>query len=281
MESLGLPSVVSTFGNFKNGLVLVGGPTGSGKSTTLASLIDYINRTSARHVVTLEDPIEAVHLSQRSLVNQREKGTHTSSFASALRATLRQDPDVILVGELRDHETISFAVSAAETGHLVLGTVHTVSADASMDRIINSFPTAQQPQVRTMLAETLRAVVCQHLIRKKDKQGRVLAVEVMINNEATANLIRKGKTYQISSIIAQSRELGMQTMDNDILRLVRAGIVAEEEGYAKALDKKAFEAGLGVASKAEVQAPRAAPGPVPHSGVMPTAVPAYPAKVGR
>jgi twitching motility protein PilT len=206
----------------------------------LAALIDHINRTSARHVVTMEDPIEVVHLRKQSLINQREIGTHTKSFGHALRATLRQDPDVILVGEMRDLETVAFAVSAAETGHLVFGTVHTVSADTSVDRLINVFPPGQQPQVRAMLAETLRAVACQHLVRKKDG-GRILVAEVLLNNDAVSNLIRKGKTFQIPSVVTTSRESGMQSMDVELARLVGEGVIALEDGYAKANDKRAFE----------------------------------------
>jgi len=241
LEELGLPEIVRSFAELKNGLVLVGGPTGSGKSTTLAGIIDHINRTSARHVVTLEDPIEVIHAQKRCLINQRELGTHTHSFANALRATLRQDPDVILVGEMRDLETIRFALTASETGHLVLGTVHTVSVDTSMDRLINAFPGGQQPQVRALLADTLRAVMCQYLLRRKDDQGRVLAVEIMVNNEAVANLIRKGKTFQIPSVIATGREAGMQSMDSDLERLYRAGLVSAEDAYMKAANKKNFE----------------------------------------
>jgi twitching motility protein PilT len=241
LEELGLPEIVRSFAELKNGLVLVGGPTGSGKSTTLAGIIDHINRTSARHVVTLEDPIEVLHAQKKCLINQRELGTHTHSFENALRATLRQDPDVILVGEMRDLETIRFALTASETGHLVLGTVHTVSVDTSVDRLINVFPGGQQPQVRALLADTLRAVMCQYLLRRKDEQGRVLAVEIMVNNEAVANLIRKGKTFQIPSVIATSRDAGMQSMDSDLERLYRAGLVDAEDAYMKAAGKKNFE----------------------------------------
>ncbi len=250
LESLGVPKIVETFGNFNNGLVLVGGPTGSGKSSTLAALIDYINRTSGRHIITLEDPIEVVHARKQSLINQREIGTHTKSFGHALRATLRQDPDVILVGEMRDLETIAFAVTAAETGHLVFGTVHTVSADTSIDRLVNTFPPGQQPQVRSMLAETLRAVVCQHLVRRKDG-GRILAAEVLINTDAVQNMIRKGKTFQLPSVVATSREQGMQSMDLELARLVNEGVVSIEEGYAKANDKRAFETMTGTGTPAE------------------------------
>jgi twitching motility protein PilT len=241
LEDLGLPPIVQTFSELKNGLVLIGGPTGSGKSTTLAGLIDHINRTSARHVVTLEDPIEVIHQQKKCLINQRELGTHTISFEKALRATLRQDPDVILVGEMRDLDTIRFALTASETGHLVLGTVHTVSVDTSIDRMINVFPGGQQPQVRALLADTLRAVMCQYLLKRKDNQGRVLAVEVMVNNEAIANLIRKGKTFQIPSVIATQREQGMQSMDSDLERVYKAGLVTAEDAYMKAANKKNFE----------------------------------------
>jgi twitching motility protein PilT len=241
LEDLGLPPIVHTFAELKNGLVLIGGPTGSGKSTTLAGIIDHINRTSARHIVTLEDPIEVIHPQKKCLINQRELGTHTISFEKALRATLRQDPDVILVGEMRDLDTVRFALTASETGHLVLGTVHTVSVDTSIDRMINVFPGGQQPQTRALLADTLRAVMCQYLLKRKDDQGRVLAVEVMVNNEAIANLIRKGKTFQIPSVIATQREAGMQSMDSDLERVYKAGLVSAEDAYMKAANKKNFE----------------------------------------
>ena len=241
LENLGLPPIVNQLATMKNGLVLVGGPTGSGKSTTLAAIIDSINRNQALHIVSIEDPIENVHTRKRSLINQREVGTHTPSFENALRATLRQDPDVLLIGELRDLATISFAVTAAETGHLVFGTVHTVSADTTIDRLINAFPAGQQPQVRSMLAATLRVVLCQHLLRRADGQGRAIAVEVMVNNDAVSNMIRKGKAFQIPQVIQSSRDIGMQSMDSELVRLVKAGIVSQEEAYAKASDKKAFE----------------------------------------
>jgi twitching motility protein PilT len=242
LESLGLPAVAAKLADLNSGLVLVGGATGSGKSTTLAALIDYINRTSKRHIITLEDPIEVVHPRKQSLINQREVGTHTGTFGQALRATLREDPDVILVGEMRDLPTISFAVTAAETGHLVFGTIHTVSASGSIDRLINAFPPGQQDHVRAMLAGSLRAVLCQYLLPRADAAGRVLAVEVMLNNEAIANLIRKGKTFQIPSLIQTSRELGMQLMDQELLRLLREGKLSRDEAYAKAASKKEFEA---------------------------------------
>ncbi|NUP06450.1 MAG: PilT/PilU family type 4a pilus ATPase [Polyangiaceae bacterium] len=246
MDKLGIPSIVASFANLPHGLVLVGGPTGAGKSTTLAALIDHINRTTARHIVTIEDPIEVVHTRVKSLVNQREIGSHTRSFANALRATLRQDPDVILVGELRDLETIAFAVSAAETGHLVLGTVHTTTADATIDRLINAFPARQQPQIRSMVAESLRAVTCQHLLRGPSGGRRVLAVEVMVNNDAIQSLVRKGKTFQIPTIIAMSRDQGMQLMDGELIRLAKEGRVDIDDAHAKSIDKRAFEAALGL-----------------------------------
>ncbi len=251
LEKLGLPPVVTTLANAKNGLVLVGGPTGSGKSTTLAAIIDHINRTStSRHVVTLEDPIEVVHKRKGCLVNQREIGTHTQTFNAALRSVLRQDPDVILVGEMRDLAMVSFAVTAAETGHLVLGTVHTSSAETTVDRLVNVFPPGQQPQVRSMLAESLRAVVCQHLVPRKDQPGRVIACEVMINNDAVSNLIRKGKSFQIPSVVATSRDAGMQSMDSELMRLYREGKVSAEEAYLRAVDKKTFEAAFGWVAEA-------------------------------
>ena len=242
MEQLGLPPLIREFGDLRNGLVLVGGPTGSGKSTTLAALIDYINRTYDKHIITLEDPIEVLHEPKRSLINQRELGTHTTEFREALRSTLREDPDVILVGEMRDLDTISFAISAAETGHLVFGTVHTASADNSVDRIINAFPFGQQPQVRTILASSLRAVVCQYLVPRKDGKGRIPSVEIMLNNEAVSNLIRTGKSYQIPNIISVSRETGMQSMDMELARLFQAGLISADEGYMRAVNKKDFEA---------------------------------------
>jgi twitching motility protein PilT len=241
LEELGLPPVVKSFAELKNGLVLVGGPTGSGKSTSLAGIIDHINRQSSRHIVTLEDPIEVMHRQKKCLINQRELGTHTHSFENALRATLRQDPDVILVGEMRDLATVQFAITASETGHLVLGTLHTVSVDTSVDRLVSLFPPGQQPQVRALLADTLRAVMCQYLVRRKDGQGRAIAVEIMLNNEAVANLIRKGKTFQIPSVIATQKDVGMQSMDSDLERLFRAGLISAEDAYMKAANKKNFE----------------------------------------
>ncbi|HVO29852.1 MAG TPA: PilT/PilU family type 4a pilus ATPase, partial [bacterium] len=270
MVELGLPPVVRSLGDMPNGLVLMGGPTGSGKSTTLATLIDYINTNHGSHIVSLEDPIEVVHAQKKGLVTQREIGTHTRSFGRALRSTLRQDPDVILIGEMRDVETIHFAITAADTGHLVFGTVHTVSADTAVDRLINVFPAAEQQQVRSSLANSLRAVVCQYLLRRVDGEGRVLASEVMLNNDAISNLIRKGKTFQIPSIVATSRDVGMQSMDSDLMRLFQAGKVSAEEVYMKARNKKDFEGLFEHVEKAADSAPPPLPG---TSGPRPAAPP--------
>jgi twitching motility protein PilT len=279
LSELGLPPIVQSLGDLKNGLVLVGGPTGAGKSTTLAALIHHINATRSRHIVTFEDPIEVVHRRALSLVNQREIGTHTNSLPDALRATLRQDPDVILVGEMRDRSTIQFGVTAAETGHLVFGTVHIVSAAGAIDRLINACPVDQQDNMRSMLAGCLRAVVCQYLHPRKDGSGRCLSVEVLLNNEAVANLIRKNKTYQIPSIMATSREQGMQLMDWDILRLLRDGQISAEDAYLRADSKKDFERFLPEAAGTEGKA--AASAAVPETPVAvptaPTVVPKGPA----
>src|SRR5919202_2761667 len=253
IATLGLPKVVHSFPDLKNGLVLVGGPTGSGKSTTLAALIDSINRTASRHIISLEDPIEVVHRRKMSLVNQREVGTHTRTFAAALRSTLREDPNVILVGEMRDLPTIEFTVVAAETGHLVFGTVHTVSAATTVDRIVSAFPPGQQQQVRSTLADSLRAVICQYLMKEKNGPGRVLAVELLINNEAVGNLIRKGKAFQLPSVISTSREQGMQLMDSDLMRLTKEGKITAEDAYVKAISKKDFEPFVDEEEKAAAQ----------------------------
>lgn len=241
LETLGLPTVVQSFADFPNGLVLVGGPTGSGKSTTLAALIDHINAHHGAHIATIEDPIEVIHKSKEAIVNQREVGTHATSFAAALRATLRQDPDVLLVGELRDQETIEIAVNAAETGHLVFATVHTTSAAAAVDRLVHAVPAKRQGLVRSMLAESLRAVCCQQLLRRIDEPGRrVLACEVMINNDAVAAMIRNDKAFQIPSVILTHRAEGMQLMDGVLEELVRGAVVDPDEALLKAVDKVAF-----------------------------------------
>ncbi|HEX8557651.1 MAG TPA: type IV pilus twitching motility protein PilT [Pyrinomonadaceae bacterium] len=212
------------------GLILVTGPTGSGKSTTLASIVDAINESRRAHIITIEDPIEFVHRNKQSLINQREVSSHTLSFSNALRAALREDPDIILVGEMRDLETISLAITAAETGHLVFGTLHTNSAVKTVDRIIDVFPERQQAQVRTMLAESLRGVVAQALLPREDGKGRVAVAEILVNIPAVANLIREGKGYQIASAMQTGRSQGMVTFETSINELMRAGLITRDEG---------------------------------------------------
>jgi twitching motility protein PilT len=260
LENLGLPETVGSAASLKDGLVIVGGPTGAGKSTTLAALVDRINRTSARHIVTIEDPIETIHIGERSMFTQREVGSHTPTFAAALRAALRQDPDVILLGEMRDPTTFQFAVSAAETGHLVLATMHTPTVETSITRMIHGFPPAQQPQVRAMLAASLRMVVCQHLLRRKNGEGRVVAAEVMVMNEAISSLIRKGKEFQVATAIATGKAQGMQLMDQELARLVREGIIEFDDAYARATDKGAFLAASGHAAEGANERPSLMPG---------------------
>ncbi len=240
-DQLGLPEGVRKLTLLKKGLVLITGPTGSGKSTTLAAMIDLINHTRREHILTLEDPLEFVHENKQSLLNQRQIGKHSRSFANALRAALREDPDVILVGEMRDLETISLAMTAAETGHLVFATLHTNSAPKTIDRIIDAFPKDAQEQVRTMLGESLRGVICQQLLRRADGKGLTAALEILICNAAVANLIRDGKTFQVPSIMQTARGEGMQLMDQSILELLKAKQITGEEAYRCALDKKAFE----------------------------------------
>jgi twitching motility protein PilT len=240
-DQLGLPEGIRKLTKLKKGLVLVTGPTGSGKSTTLAAMIDLINKTRREHILTLEDPLEFVHENQLSLLNQRQIGQHSQSFANALRAALREDPDVILVGEMRDLETISLAITAAETGHLVFGTLHTNSAPKTIDRIIDAFPKDAQEQIRTMLGESLKGVICQQLLRKTDGKGRVAALEILICTAAIANLIREGKTFQVPSIMQTAKGDGMQLMDQHILELLKAKHINGEEAYHCALDKKSFE----------------------------------------
>jgi len=223
-QELGLPEVLLQLAREPRGLVLVTGPTGSGKSTTLAAMVDVINQTWDAHILTIEDPIEFVHPPKRCLVNQREVGPHTNSFSNALRSALREDPDVILIGEMRDLETISLALTAAETGHLVFGTLHTSSAPKTIDRIIDVFPAGQQGQIRTMLSESLEAVVAQTLLKKKGG-GRVAACEVLIGTPAVRNLIREGKLHQITSMMQTGQRLGMQTLDMGLADLVKRGLI--------------------------------------------------------
>ena len=235
-EVLGLPPVTLELAKLQRGLVLVTGPTGSGKSTTLASLIDYINRHRNCHIVTIEDPIEYMHEHRQSLVNQRELGSDTLSFASALRAVLRQDPDVVLVGEMRDLETISTAVSAAETGHLVFSTLHTNDATQTVDRIIDVFPPHQQQQIRVQLAAVLQAVLSQQLLPRADGRGRVAAIEVLLATPAVRNLIREGKTHQIPTVLQTSGKLGMQPMDKAIQDLLHRGLITMQVAQEKMLN---------------------------------------------
>ncbi len=228
LEELGLPDKLKEISIADNGLVIVTGATGSGKSTTMAAMVNEVNQKDARHIITVEDPIEYVHENAKSVIDQREVGTHTLSFANALKSSLREDPDVILVGEMRDLETIALALTAAETGHLVFATLHTNGAAASIDRIIDAFPTNQQNQIRMQLAGSLRAVVWQTLMKTRDGNGRVAGLEIMINNSAVANMIRKNKTHQLNSAIETGFKEGMQTMKKSVTELLEAGIISEE-----------------------------------------------------
>src|SRR5215210_59905 len=240
MEELNLPPVLKKFAMLKKGLVLVTGPTGSGKSTTLAAMIDYANLQRKDHIITVEDPIEFVHRSQQSLVNQREVGMHTKSFASALRGALREDPDILLVGEMRDLETIELALTAAATGHLVFGTLHTSSAAKAVDRIIDVFPSSQQNQIRATLAESLKGVIAQNLFKRIDKPGRVAALEILVVDMAIANLVREAKTHQIPGMIQVGKKKGNQPLDDAIMDHLRHTRISPEEAYDKAVDKKKF-----------------------------------------
>ncbi|KXG76775.1 Twitching mobility protein [Thermotalea metallivorans] len=241
MESLGLPLVLQDLALKKRGMVLVTGPTGSGKSTTLATMIDYINRTRKCHILTLEDPIEYLHKHNQSIVNQREIGNDSKSFAKALRAALRQDPDVILVGEMRDLETISIALTAAETGHLVLSTLHTLGAAKTVDRIIDVFPPEQQQQIRIQLATVLEGIISQQLLPNISGKGRVAALEIMIATPAIRNLIREGKTYQINTSIQTGMKFGMQTMDNALKDLYIKGVISRDTALSSAIDREMLE----------------------------------------
>ncbi|NLW09775.1 MAG: type IV pilus twitching motility protein PilT [Firmicutes bacterium] len=240
-ERLGLPEVVKDFTEKTRGMVLITGPTGSGKSTTLASLIDIINTNRSCHIITLEDPIEYLHNHKRSLINQREIGTDTVSFAGALRAALREDPDVILVGEMRDFETIQTALTAAETGHLVFATLHTNDATQTVDRIIDVFPPHQQAQIRIQLSLTLQGIVSQQLLPRADIPGRVLACEVLVATSAVRNIIREGKTYQLPTVMQTGGKLGMQTMDSSLRDLYRQRKITIQEALLRASDPEEFK----------------------------------------
>ncbi|HHV56654.1 MAG TPA: type IV pilus twitching motility protein PilT [Firmicutes bacterium] len=240
LEELGLPAGLTVLAEQRQGLLLVTGPTGSGKSTTLAACIEHLNRTRDLHIITIEDPVEYRHVNRRALINQREVGRDTESFASGLRAALRQDPDVILVGEMRDLTTIATALTAAETGHLVLSTLHTASAAQTVDRIIDVFPAHQQPQVRSQLAGVLAGIVAQRLLPRQTGSGRVAALEILVATPAVRNLIREGKTFQLPSVIQAGRQTGMQALEHSLTRLYQAGRVAYEEALAAANDQALF-----------------------------------------
>ncbi|MHC1766055.1 MAG: type IV pilus twitching motility protein PilT [Verrucomicrobiia bacterium] len=235
-----LPAVLKKFSMLHKGLVVVTGPTGSGKSTTLATMMDYSNKNRRDHIITVEDPIEFVHESKNCLVNHREVGVHTKSFAAALRGALREDPDIILVGELRDLETIELALTAASTGHLVFGTLHTQSAAKTVDRIIDVFPADQQNKIRATLSESLKGIVAQNLFRRIDRKGRVAALEILVFTTAIANLVREGKTHQIPGMIQVGKKLGNQPLDDAIMEHLRMKRISPEEAYDKCLDKKKF-----------------------------------------
>lgn len=240
LEQLQLPPVLTTIANFNKGLVLVTGPTGSGKSTTLAAIIDHINDTRDAHIITIEDPLEFVHPNKKCLITHREIGTHANSFEEALKVASRENPDIILVGEMRDLETISLALTCAELGILVFGTLHTNSAAKTIDRIINAFPSERQAQTRTMLADSLRAVIAQQLLRTADGSGRCAANEILISSTALASMIREGKINQISSFIQTGTSIGMQTMDQHLKQLITEGKITKEAAYEKAIDKSLF-----------------------------------------
>jgi len=239
-EDLGLPPILTRAAMLKKGLVLVTGPTGSGKSTTLAAMVDYANKNRKDHILTVEDPIEFVHQSQGCIVNHREVGLHTMTFASALRGALREDPDIILVGEMRDLETISLAVEAAATGHLVFGTLHTENAAKTVDRIVEVFPHGEQPQIRNTLSTALRVVVAQNLFKRIDKKGRCAALEILVCTPAVGNLIRDAKTVQIASVMQTGKASGMQTLDDAIQELLTKKWISPEEAYEKSIDKNRF-----------------------------------------
>jgi twitching motility protein PilT len=239
-EQLGLPSIVTKLSMIHKGLVLVTGPTGSGKSTTLAAMMDYANKNRKDHILTIEDPVEFVHKSQGCIINHREVGIHTQSFSSALRGALREDPDVILVGEMRDLETISLALEAASTGHLVFGTLHTQSAGKTIDRVIDVFPANQQAQIRTTLSEALKGVIAQNLFKRIDKKGRMAVLEILVVTAAVSNLIREGKTFQIPSVIQTGKKYGMQSLDDAILKALEEKKISAEDAFDKAIVKDRF-----------------------------------------
>lgn len=240
LEELGLPDQLRRLTEFNQGLVLVTGPNGCGKSTTMAAMVELVNQLRDEHIITIEDPLEYELVPARAQINQREVRRHTASFAAALRAALREDPDVIVIGELRDRETVSLAITAAETGHLVFGTMHTTSAARTIDRILDVFPPDEQPQIRSMISESIRGIVCQQLVARRDGTGRALALEIMLNTPAVSNLIRERKLFQMPSILLTSKQQGMLLLDNSLLDLVSAGTVDGQEAYYAADDKARF-----------------------------------------
>src|SRR2546429_775486 len=239
-QDLGLPPILTRAAMLNKGLVLITGPTGSGKSTTLAAMVDFSNKHRKDHIITIEDPIEFVHQSQSCLVNHREVGMHTKSFAAALRGALREDPDIILVGEMRDLETIQLAIEAAATGHLVFGTLHTPSAAKTIDRVIDVFPAGQQNQIRNTLSEALKGVVAQNLFKRVDVKGRVAALEILVVTPAIANLIREAKTFQIPGMLQVGKKHGMQTLDDAIMDLLNKKMIGPEDAYNRCIDKNKF-----------------------------------------
>ena len=259
LEDLGIPLVVREFANFRGGLVLVTGPTGSGKTTTQAALIDYINQNFAKHVITIEEPIEFVHGNKKSTITQREVPTNSSSFAAGLKAALREDTDIVLVGEMRDLETVSLALTAAETGLLVFGTLHTNNARKTVDRMVDVFPADRQPQARAMLANSLRGVVAQLLLKRADRPGRIAVNEILIANPAVAAIIREGATQKLQDVIVSGRAQGMQFMDDAIWALLERGIVSPHEAFMKAIDKSRFKPFLSPEEEALGNAAGAAP----------------------
>ena len=244
LEQLGMPEIIGEIASYERGLILVTGPTGSGKSTTMAAIIDRINNSYAKHIITIEDPLEFVHPNKKSIFSQREIGTHAQSFAQALKVASREDPDVILVGEMRDLETISLALTCAELGILVFGTLHTNSAGKTIDRIINAFPSDQQAQTRTMLSESLKAVIAQQLLKTSDGRGRCAAVEILLGSPALATIIRESKISQIDSFIQSGKTQGMQTMDHHLRELLNGGRITLEAAREKAIDKNLFVSDL-------------------------------------
>jgi twitching motility protein PilT len=273
-EKLGLSQAILTLCKLNKGLVVVTGPTGSGKSTTLCGMIDYINRTRKDHIITIEDPIEFVHENKSCAINQREVHNHTMSFKNALRAALREDPDIILVGEMRDLETVAIAIETAETGHLVFGTLHTTTAASTVDRVIDQFPADRQSQIRIMLSESLKGVISQTLCRKIGG-GRVAALEVLIVTPAVSNLIREAKTFQIQSMMQVGKAVGMVTLNDALMDLVAKKLVAPEEAYAKAIDKAGIDMQL---KRIGFDAQKAAPPASPASASPPKGVPPTPVK---